>query len=179
MTREEKAVVIKELQEKFANASGFYITDAGGMSVESINSFRRLCFEKGIEYKVAKNSLIKKALEQQEADYTTFFESNALKGFSGIMFAGEAVSEPAKLLKKFQKDGNEKPELKGASLDSAFYIGADQLEALSKIKSKEEMIAELVGLLQSPGRNLVSALQSSGSKLASVLKALSDKEEAA
>lgn len=176
MTREEKAVVIKELQEKFSNASGFYITDAGGLSVEGINKFRRLCFEKGIEYRVAKNSLIKKALEQQETDYTPFFDSVVLKGFSGVMFAGETVSEPAKLLKKFQKEGNEKPTLKGASLDSAFYIGAEHLDALSKIKSKEEMVAELVGLLQSPGRNLVSALQSGGSKLAGVLKTLSEKE---
>ncbi|OJJ21407.1 50S ribosomal protein L10 [marine bacterium AO1-C] len=178
MTREEKAVVIEELKGKFSEATGFYITDAGGMTVEGINQFRRLCFEKGIEYRVAKNSLIKKALEQQDADYTSLFESDILKGFSGIMFAGESVSEPAKLLKKFQKEGNEKPALKGASVDAAIY-GADQLEALSKIKSKEEMIAELVGLLQSPGRNLVSALQSGGSKLASVLKTLSDKEEAA
>ena len=179
MTREEKAVVIEELKGKFSEATGFYITDAGGMTVEGINSFRRLCFEKGIEYRVAKNSLIKKALEQQEADYTDLFESDMLKEFSGIMFAGESVSEPAKLLKKFQKDGNEKPALKGASVDAAIYVGAEQLDALSKIKSKEEMIAELVGLLQSPGRNLVSALQSGGSKLASVLKTLSDKEEAA
>ncbi|WP_299457780.1 50S ribosomal protein L10 [uncultured Microscilla sp.] len=178
MTREEKAVVIKELQEKFSNAPGFYITDAAGMNVESINNFRRMCFEKGIEYRVAKNSLIQKALEQQESDYTTLFDSEALKGFSGIMFAGEAMSDPAKVLKKFQKEGNEKPTLKGASIDSAIYIGAEHLEPLSKIKSREEMIAELVGLLQSPGRNLVSALQGSGSKLAGVLKALSDKQEA-
>lgn len=179
MTREEKAVEIEELKEKFSNTAGFYITDAGGMNVESINQFRRLCFEKGIEYRVAKNSLIKKALEQQESDYTSLFDSDALKGFSGIMFAGEAVSEPAKVLKQFHKSGSEKPALKGASFDSAIYIGAEHLEALSKIKSREEMIAELVGLLQSPGRNLASALQSSGGKLASVLKTLSEKEEAA
>ena len=178
MTREEKAVVIKELQEKFSNVPAFYITDAGGMNVEKINAFRRLCFEQGIEYRVAKNSLIQKALEQQESDYTSLFGSEALKGFSGIMFAKEAVSEPAKVLKKFQKEGNAKPVLKGAALDSAIYIGAEHLDALSKIKSREEMIADLVGLLQSPGQNLVSALKSSGGKLAGVLKTLSEKQEA-
>lgn len=176
MTKEEKAVIIDELKEKFANTTYFYITDASGMTVESVNKFRRFCFEKGIEYRVIKNSLIRKALETLETDYSSFSKS-VLKGFSGVLFANEIGNAPAKLLQEFRKQGNEKPLLKGASIDSSLYVGEESLETLTKIKTRLEMISELVGMLQSPGQRLVSALQSSGSKLAGVLKTLSEKQE--
>lgn len=175
MTRDEKAVVIEELTEKFKNTDFFYITDAGGMTVAEINAFRRVCFEKGIEYKVFKNSLIKKALEAQETDYSEF-TGKVLKGFSGVLFSPESGSEPAKLLKEFRKKNNpEKPALKGASVDASFYYGEESLEALANIKSKADLIAELVTLLQSPAQNLVRALQSPSEKLASALQASNNK----
>jgi large subunit ribosomal protein L10 len=178
MTKEEKGVVIEELKEKLSNTTYFYITDASGMSVADTNKFRKLCFEKGIEYKVFKNSLIRKALQSMDVDYTAFVDKDkkVLKGFSGVLFEKEVGNAPAKLLQEFRKQGNEKPVLKGASIDSSFYFGDESLESLTKIKSKLEMIGELVGLLQSPASRLLSALQSGGSKLAGVLKTLSEKE---
>lgn len=134
-----------------------------------------MCFQRGLEYKVVKNSLIKKALESLDTDYTNFNKA-VLKGFSGVIFSNESGSAPAKLLKDFRKEGNEKPLLKGASIDSSMYIGEQTLDTLTKVKSRLEMIAELVGLLQAPGQRLASALQSGGGKLAGVLKTLSEKE---
>lgn len=177
MTKEEKAVIINSLKEKFANCTFFYITDASGMTVDKMNKFRKLCFQRGVEYQVVKNSLIKKALDANGFDYSPFKEKYVLKGFSGIIFSPESGSLPAKLLKDFRKDGNEKPLLKGASIDTSLYIGEESLDALIKIKSRLEMIGELVGLLQSPGRNLASALQSAGGKLAGVLKAIEEKKQ--
>ncbi|WP_026998408.1 50S ribosomal protein L10 [Eisenibacter elegans] len=175
MTREDKAQVIEELKEKFANTTYFYIANAEGMTVEQINSFRRACFEKGIEYKVYKNTLIKKALESLETDYTPFNEK-VLKGVSGVMFTNEAGNLPARVLKEFRKGAN-KPVLKGASIDSSFYYGDDSLDALTKIKSREELLADLAGMLMSPAQNLASALQSSGAKLAGALEAYAKKLE--
>jgi len=187
MTREEKAAVIEELKEKLANNPYFYVMDAAGMTVAETNAFRRLCYNRDIEYKVYKNTLIKKALDSLDADYTPF-EEKVLKGFSGLLFSQNSGSSPAKLIKEFRKKGNEKPLFKGASVDASLFIGEENLEALTKIKSKQDVIAELVGLLQSPGRNLVSALktpgqkmvgvlQSQGSTLAGLLKALQEKKE--
>lgn len=176
MTREEKAVLIDSLKEKFASSTYFYITDAGGMTVDQVNKFRRMCFEKGIEYKVIKNSIIKKALESLDTDYSEFNDA-VLKGFSGVMFADEVGNAPANIIKDFRKAGAELPILKGASIDSALYVGEQHLDALSNIKSREEMLAELIGLLQSPGKNLVSAIQSGSGRLAGVLKTLSEKKE--
>lgn len=177
MTREEKTVIINELKEKFAANNFFYITDASGMSVEQVNKFRRMCFERGVEYVVVKNTLIAKALETH-GDYADF-SAKVLKGFSGIMFYNENGKAPAVLLKDFYKESGAKdvlrPVLKGASIEGAPFIGADQLDALSKIKSREELIGEIVGLLQSPAKNVVSALQSGGGKLAGILKTLGDR----
>ncbi len=173
MTREEKAVIIDRLKEKFANNTFFYIADASGMSVNDTNRFRRLCFDKGVEYVVVKNSLIKKALETTGTDYTPFNET-ALKGFSGVMLTNEAGNIPAKLLQEFRKGGNKKPLLKGASIDGSLFIGEESLETLSKVKSRLEMIAQLLGTIQSPGKSLASALQSSSSKIAGVFKTLEE-----
>jgi large subunit ribosomal protein L10 len=177
MTREEKAVIIDELKGKFSATPYFYITDASGMSVAETNDLRRECFKRGIEYKVYKNTLIEKALEAQDTDYTPFSEQGVLKGFSGVMFHPESGKDAAKLIKDFIKSsGSKNLKLKGASVDSSLFIGHDQLEALINLKSKNELIGDVIGLLQSPAKNVVSALQSSGGKLAGIIKTLSERE---
>lgn len=174
MTREEKEIIVKDLSEKFANTNYFYITDASTMTVAQINSFRRMAFDRGIEYKVYKNSLIKKALDTLEADTSAL--DDVLKGASGILFAQETGNAPAKLLQDFRKKGSTLPQLKGAYIDTDIFVGDAQLDTLARIKSKAELIGDIIGLLQSPATNVVSALQSSGGKLAGILKTLSEKE---
>lgn len=174
MTREQKAQIIDELSQKLSKTDFFYLIDASGLTVAEINKFRGLCFDKGLEYKVYKNTLVKKALENQESDFSDLYD--VLKGTTGIMFSEEAGNLPAKVVKQYRKDGAEKPILKAASIDADFFIGDDQLNALSKLKSKAELIGEIVGLLQSPAKNVISGLQSGGSKLSGILKTLSEKE---
>lgn len=173
MTREEKNQVFEELKAKFASNSIFYLTDSSTLTVESINKFRRKCFEKGIEFRVAKNTLIKKALEANGGDYAELYSS--LHGPTAIMFSSVA-NMPAKVLKDF-RESSEKPVLKAAYIESAVFVGDNQLDSLCKLKSKEELIGEIVGLLQSPARNVISALQSGGSTIAGVVKTLSEKPE--
>jgi large subunit ribosomal protein L10 len=178
MNREEKAQVIEELVEKFNNNSNFYITDASGLSVSEVNEFRKLCFNKGIEYKVFKNTMIKKALGRMQTDYQPFVEEGVLRGFSGILFIDGNGSVPAKVIKEFRrKKKGEKPVLKGASIDTELFIGDDKLESLSSLKSREELIGNIVVLLQSPARNVIASLQSAPSKLAGIVKTLADKKE--
>lgn len=177
MTREDKGAIIAELAEKFASTPYFYITNAGGLNVEKTNALRRLCFERGIEYRVVKNTLIAKALETLDTDYTPF-NGTALKGFSGIMFHPESGKVAAKLIKDFLKENKNSIELKGASVDGGLFIGHDQLDALMNLKSKSEMIGEIIGLLQSPAKNVISGLQGGGNKLAGILKTLSEREAA-
>ncbi|MEZ0540834.1 50S ribosomal protein L10 [Fibrella arboris] len=175
MTREEKGAIIDDLSQKFQSIPYFYITDASGMSVAETNNLRRQCFERGIEYVVVKNTLIKKALETVEnADYTSFDE--VLKGFSGVMFHPENGKAAAQLIKEFRKT-NDKLKLKGASVDYSLFVGADQLDTLINLKSKNELIGDVIGLLQSPAKNVVSALTSGGGKIAGILKTLSEREE--
>ena len=176
MNREEKAAIIDDLYQKFTDNSHFYITDASGMTVAETNALRRLCFEKGIEYKVFKNTLIQKALEKMDTDYSSF-DGTVLKGFSGIMFVTESANVPAKVIKEFRKkSGGESPVLKGASIDTDLFIGDEHVDTLSKLKSKAELIGEVIGLLQSPAKNVISALQSGGGKLAGILQTLSERE---
>jgi large subunit ribosomal protein L10 len=177
MTREEKALIIQEMSEKFAANPYFYITDASGLSVAKTNQLRRKCFDAGIEYVVVKNTLIVKALETLDTDYTSFSDS-VLKGFSGIMFHPENGKAPATLIKDFLKENKESIKLKGASIDGGLFIGHDQLDTLAKLKSKAEMVGEVIGLLQSPAKNVIGALQSGGQNLAGILKTLSEKEAA-
>ena len=174
MTREEKEIIVKDLSEKLANTNYFYITDASTMNVASINQFRRMAFDRGLEYKVYKNTLIKKALDTLEADTTAL--EGVLKGSSGILFSPESGNAPAKLIKDFRKKGNTLPLLKGAFIDAGIYVGDNQLDTLVSIKSKFELIGDVIGLLQSPAKNVVSALQSGGGKIAGILKTLSEKE---
>jgi len=175
MTREDKAKLIASLSEKFESTDHFYITDTSGLSVAEINEFRASCYSEDVEYKVVKNTIIKKALEKLEADYSELDE--VLKGFSGVMFVNENANVPAKVIKEFKKKNKlGKPNLKGASIDSDIFIGEDQLDALSKLKSKQELIGDVINLLQSPAKNVIGALQSGEHKLAGIVKTLSEKE---
>ena len=175
MKREDKTAVIEELKDKFSNNQNYYFTNAGGMTVAEVNDFRRLCHAKGIEYKVYKNTLIKKALDEVDGDFAELDE--ILKGFSGIMFSSEVSNLPAKVLKEFRKkQGGDMPSLKAASIDSEIFLGEENLNALSQLKSKEELIGEIVTLLQSPAKNVISALQSGGGTVAGIVKALAERD---
>jgi len=175
MTREEKAQIIEELSEKFANHAHFYITDASGFTVAQVNNFRRLCFKNGIEYKVYKNTMIQKALEKQDgSDFSPIFP--ALKGFSGVMFSKEIGNAPAKVIKEFRVKMEGKPVLKAASINSDLFIGDENLSMLSELKSKNELIGDVIALLQSPAKNLISALTSgSPAKVGALVKALEER----
>jgi len=175
MTREEKAQIIEELSEKFANHAHFYITDATGFTVAQVNNFRRLCFKSGIEYRVYKNTLIRKALEKQEGtDFSPLFKS--LHGFSGVMFSKEIGNAPAKVIKEFRIKMEGKPVLKAASINSDLFIGDENLNMLSELKSKNELIGDVIALLQSPAKNLISALSSGAqNKVAGLVKALEER----
>ena len=177
MTREEKTNVIDELVEKFCKHNYLFFTDASGLSVAQINKFRRLCFENGVRYGVYKNTLIKKALDKVDNDYEDF-SSKVLKGFTGIIFSEESGNLPAKVIKEFRKSSSvDKPQLKGASIDTDLFIGDNHLDMLSSLKSKNELIGDIILLLQSPAKNVVSALQSGKQKLAGIVKTLSEKEQ--
>ncbi len=175
MTREEKANVIAELKDKFSNNAHYYITDASGLSVAEINDFRRLCFSNGVEYRVIKNTLIKKALDELNTDHSAIDEQ--LKGFSGVIFAQETANAPAKVLTEYRKKSAlSKPVLKAASIESDIFIGEENLKMLSELKSKGELIGEVIALLQSPAKNVVSALQSGKNTLGGLIKTLSERE---
>lgn len=179
MTRDEKKVIIDGLTEKFKENPFFYITDASGFSVAQINAFRRTCYDRGVEYKVYKNTLIKKALENLDADYSKLSQE-ALKGFSGIIFSKETSNLPAKVLLDFRKKLGKKevrPLFKGAGIDTDVFIGEANLEVLSTLKSKQELLGDLIGLLQSPAKILVSALLSGQNNITGVLKTLAEREE--
>jgi large subunit ribosomal protein L10 len=174
MTREEKAIIIEELSEKFANNSHFYITDASGFTVAQVNNFRRMCFKSGVEYGVYKNTLIRKALEKQGgADYSQLFD--VLHGFSGVIFSKEVGNTPAKVIREFRIKMEGKPVLKGASIDSSIYVGDENLNMLSELKSKNELIGDVIGLLQSPAKNVISALLSGKNTVAGLVKALEER----
>ncbi len=160
------------MKEKFSKATNFYLADTGGLSVKEVNALRRLCHENGIEMRVAKNTLVYKALEvtNKQAELEV-----ALKGQTSLMFC-EVANAPAKVLKKFRKD-KEKPSLKAAYIDTSVYIGDDQMDVLANLKSKNELIGEVVMLLQSPMKNVLGALLSGKSKLAGIVKTLSEREE--
>ena len=168
MTRADKQVTIDALTAKFSESTFFYVTDTSGLTVEQINKLRRICFDKGIKLQVAKNTLIKKALVAG-GKYSDEFEP-VLHGTSAIMFS-QSGNIPAKVIKDFRGD-KEIPKLKAAFIDSALLIGDNQIDTLVALKSKEELIGEIIGLLQSPAKNVISALKSSSGKLAGIVKAL-------
>ncbi len=172
MTREEKSTIIKELTDKLAETSSIYFTDISGLDAQNTNKLRRACFKANIKLLVVKNTLMAKAMSSTDKDFGELDQT--LKGNTSIMFS-ETGNAPAKIIKDFRKK-NDKPLLKGAFVDEAIYLGDDYLETLVNIKSKEEVIGDIVSLLQSPAKNVISALQSGGGKLAGILKTLSEKE---
>lgn len=172
MKREDKQDVVKALADQMTTFGNFYIADTADLTVESINAIRRKCFEKGITVKVAKNTLIRKAMESAGVD------SEELKGIlkgSSTLFFSEIGSAPAKLMKELRKTGP-KPVLKGAYIDSSVFVGDNQIDVLASLKSKDELIGEIIGLLQSPVKNVVSALQSGGNTLGGLVKTLQERE---
>lgn len=175
MTKAEKTTVIEELAERFVDSKYFYITDCSELNVETINKLRRACFEQNIQLKVVKNTLIRKALERAAGENQENYDDvyTILKGSSALMFT-ETGNAPAKLIKKFREE-NKKPILKAAFVESEVYVGDDQVENLINIKSKEELIADVILLLQSPIKNVLGSLQSGGNTLSGLLKALEER----
>ena len=171
MTREEKSQVIEALTTQLTDGSIIYLADISGLNALDTSNLRRACFKANIKLSVVKNSLLEKAMEKSDKDFGNL--PTALKGNTSLMLA-ETGNAPAKLIKEFRKKSN-KPLLKGAYIEESVYIGDDQLDTLVNIKSKEELIGDIITLLQSPAKNVVSALQSGGNKLSGILKTLSEK----
>jgi large subunit ribosomal protein L10 len=172
MNRDEKNRIIDSLTDSISNAKHFYITDISELNAETTSKLRRSCFEKDIKLVVVKNTLLKKALEKFDGKFEGLYD--ALKESTSIMIT-DINNTPAKLIKEFRKK-NKKPLLKAAYVEESIYIGDDQLDALSGIKSKEELVGDIILLLQTPARNVISGLQSGGNKLAGIVKTLSEKE---
>lgn len=172
MNKEEKYELVSALTEQMKEYGNFYITDTSDLTVEKINKIRRKCFENDITIQVAKNSLIKKAMDAVGGDFGDI--ADILKGSSSIMFS-RTGNAPAKLIKQLRKEGD-KPVLKAAYIDQAIFIGDSQLDTLVNLKSREQLIGDIIGLLQSPAKNVVSALQSGGNKLAGIVKTLQERE---
>jgi large subunit ribosomal protein L10 len=173
MTKQEKNEVIGVLKEKFSQYNNFYITNTESLTVAQIGKLRRYCFDKNVEMKVAKNTLIRKAMESLDNDrFSGVFDS--LNGVTALLFS-ENAKEPAMIISGFRKDANtERPVLKAAFIDGDVFVGDDQLAALRDLKSKNDLIGEIIGMLQSPAQNVISALNA-GNKLASLINALEDR----
>lgn len=171
MTREQKAQEIQVLREELSSAKNLYLTDIAGLDAVQTSALRRACFKANIKLSVVKNTLLAKAMEASEKDFGDL--KGILKGNTSLMFS-EAGNAPAKLIKDFRKK-SDKPLLKGAYIEEAIYIGDDQIAVLESIKSKEELIGDVITLLQSPAKNVISALQSGGSNLSGILKTLSER----
>ncbi|MCM4164089.1 MULTISPECIES: 50S ribosomal protein L10 [unclassified Arenibacter] len=171
MTREEKLNVIQDLTAQLGDSSTIYLADISGMNAETTSALRRACYKADIKLAVVKNTLLAKAMEASDKDFGEL--PTVLKGNTSLMFS-ETGNAPAKLIKTFRKKSNQ-PLLKGAYIAEAIYVGDDQLDALESIKSKEEMVGEIIGLLQSPAKNVISGLKSGGGKLAGILKTLSER----
>jgi large subunit ribosomal protein L10 len=172
MTKEEKAKYVDELANDLANNNVIYLTDTAELTVEAVNSLRRKAFNANVSMRVVKNTLLEKAMDRTE-DKNFGDLKGTLKGATSIMFA-EIGNAPAKLIKDVRKK-SDKPILKGAWIDESVYVGDDQLQTLADIKSKEEMLGELIGLLQSPAKNVISGLKGAGGKIAGILKTLEER----
>jgi len=173
MKKEQKTEIVEALGNTIAAKKNFYITDISTLTVAQTNDLRRLCFQKGINIQVVKNTLITKALEQANIETESF--KPVLKGPSAIMFA-ESYTAPAKLIKEFRSK-HTKPVLKAAFIEASLYVGDHMIDTLMSLKSKEELIADVIALLQSPMKSVIGGLQSSGgNKIAGIVKTLSEKE---
>lgn len=173
MKKEEKNQLIESLQSLIEEYPHLYVTDIAGLNAEDTSKLRRESFKKEIKLVVAKNTLLKLAMDKSEKDFNGLYE--ILKGNSSVMFSNVG-NAPAKLIKTLRKSAD-KPILKGAYVEESIYVGDDQLEALANIKSKDELLGDLIGLLQSPAKNVISALQSGGNKLAGIVETLSERAE--
>lgn len=173
MTREDKEKEIDVLEKTVTASSILYLSDISSMDSVTTSKLRRMCHKNGIKLQVVKNTLLKKAMEKSERDFEPFYDS--LKGNTSIMIS-EVGNAPAKMIKEFRKK-QERPILKGAFIDEAFYIGDEHLEVLSSLKSREELIGDIIMLLQSPAKNVISSLQSGKNTIAGLVKTLSEREE--
>lgn len=173
MTKQEKNEAIEVLKDKFSQYNNFYITNTESLTVEQVSKLRRICFSKNVEMKVAKNTLVRKALEGLNNDrFSNVYDS--LHGVTALLFS-ESAKEPALIISTFRKESNgEKPVLKAAFIDGDVFAGDDQLKTLTSLKSKQDLIGEIIGLLQSPAKNVISGLNAGG-KLASLVKALEER----
>jgi large subunit ribosomal protein L10 len=172
MKIEQKSQIIDQIAKDLADYSNVYVTDISGFTVETVNQLRRICFRKDVKIKVVKNTLLKRAMDKSENDYSEIY--SALVGDTSIMLSNVG-NLPARIIKDFRLK-NQKPFLKAAFIEQATYFGDDQLDALCNVKSREELIGDIVGLLQSPAKNVIAALQSGGGKLAGIVKTLSERE---
>ena len=172
MKKELKDTIIVELGEMLKNNPHFYLVDLTGLNAEKTSALRRKCFKSEIKLLVVKNKLLHKAFEASEIDFSPLYDT--LKGNTAVMFTNTA-NVPAKLLKEYTKEGI--PALKAAYAEESFFVGADKLDELSALKSKNELIADVVALLQSPAKNVVSALQSGANTIHGVLKTLGERPE--
>ena len=174
MKKEEKSQLINTLVEQLNHANSFYIADIGDLNAFNTSKLRRLCFKRNVNLQVVKNSLLKKAMERTgKTDFVSLYP--LLTGSTSILFS-EANNDPAKLIREFRRT-SKKPILKGAYVEESIYLGDDQLDALINIKSKNELLGDLILLLQSPAFNVISALSSGGNKLSGIVKTLSEKPE--
>ena len=171
MNKEEKNQLINVLEGMLNDNNNFYLADISGLSAEENSALRRLCFKRNVSLQVVKNTLLKKAFEKNTADFSELYD--VLVGNTSIMQA-EVANGPAKVIKEFRKK-NEKPILKAAYLEESLYIGDENLSTLADLKSKDELIGDIITLLQSPAKNVISALQSSGNKLSGIVKVLQEK----
>lgn len=174
MKKEDKGIVIDNIAKTIKEYNCFYLVESAGLDAESTSNFRRACFNADIKLLVVKNTLLHKALESIEGDFSELYP--ALKGSTSLM-CSNVGNAPAKLLKDFVKKGDTLPALKAAYVEDTVYVGADQIDTLAAIKSKNELIADVIALLQSPAKNVVSALTSGGTKLHGILETLSKKED--
>ncbi len=177
MKRQQKHTIVQQLTGELKNAQSFYIIDASGLTVTQTNLFRKLCFEKNIVYKVVKNTLIRRALVNLQLDEKyADFSQQVLKNFSGLMLMSCIDATPAKIIQQFRKESNtQQPLLKGASVDHALFFGEESLQVLSRLKSKEELMGDIITLLQTPVKHLIGALQSGQNALTGILETLSKK----
>lgn len=173
MKKEDKSLIIEQIKETIQEYPAFYLVETAGLNAEKTSDLRRACFKNDIKLLVVKNTLLHKALESLDGDYSALYP--ALKESTSLMLT-RVGNAPAKLLKDFVKKGDKLPKLKAAYVEECVY-GADQIDMLASIKSKNELIADIVALLQSPAKNVVSALQSGGGKLHGILETLSKKGE--
>ncbi len=172
MKKEDKNLLINELTETLTQNSNIYLADISNLNVETTNELRRLCFKRDITIKVVKNTLLRKAMEKSGKDFEDLY--NVLKGPTSIMIS-ETSNGAAKLIKEF-RTSHSKPLLKGAYVEEMCFVGDNQLDALVAVKSKNELIADVIALLQTPAKTVISSLQSGGNKLAGIVKTLSEKE---